>query len=345
MLQHEMYMRRCLDLALLGQGFVAPNPMVGAVLVHNNQIISEGYHRFFGGAHAEVDCLSRVSKNDHSLISASTMYVSLEPCSHTGKTPPCVNAIIQTGIRKLVVAMRDPNPLVNGRGIEMLRNAGIEVVEGVLEKEAEILNERFLQWHSLERPWVVLKWAESKDGKVGTAARKPIKISHAATDKIVHRWRSEERSILVGTTTAKNDNPSLTNRLWTGVSPIRMVIDSDLSLSPDLNLFDGATPTIVFTRSNKTPVIQPHLKYVQLNEITPLAILDRLYSMHVPSVLVEGGPTVLQSFIDSDCWNEARIISSNEVLIPGGLPAPILPDSDFIKTIEIGPDTIKFYRR
>jgi diaminohydroxyphosphoribosylaminopyrimidine deaminase/5-amino-6-(5-phosphoribosylamino)uracil reductase len=345
MLQHEMYMRRCLELASLGQGFVAPNPLVGAVLVHHDQIISEGYHRFFGGAHAEVDCLSRVSKNDYSLISLSTMYVSLEPCSHTGKTPPCVNAIIQSGIRKVVIAMRDPNPLVNGKGIEMMRNAGVEVVEGVLEKEAEILNERFLQWHLSKRPWVVLKWAESKDGKVGTAERKPIKITHAATDKIVHRWRSEESSILVGTTTAKNDNPSLTNRLWTGASPIRMIIDRDLSLSSDLNLFDGATTTIVFTLSNNTPINQPHIKYIQLKEITPSAILDQLYSMNVPSVLVEGGPTILQLFIDFDCWNEARVFSSKDVLIPGGLPAPILPDSNFIKTIKIGPDTINFYRR
>lgn len=338
-------MNRCLELARLGFGMVAPNPMVGAVLVHEDKVISEGYHRKFGGAHAEIDCFNRIKSSDRHLIPGSTMYVSLEPCSHVGKTPPCADALIRAGIGKLVVAMRDPNEQVNGAGIARLKQAGIEVVEGILEEEAKKLNERFIQWHQLKRPWVILKWAQTKNGKVGTADRKPVHISNSLTDRLVHRWRSEEASILVGTTTALNDNPSLTNRLWTGGQPIRLVFDRHGKLPATLNLFDGKVPTIVFT---ETKQIESHLtnqiEYIQLDTVDPFSMLNALYTRNIPSVMIEGGPTLLQAFIESGCWDEARVITSGSVEIPDGCAAANLGSSILQDQYSVGSDVISIFR-
>ena len=344
MCSHENFMRRCLELARLGMGMVAPNPMVGAVLVHDGQIISEGYHRKFGGPHAEIDCLNRVKESDRHLISGSTMYVNLEPCSHVGKTPPCADALVEARISRVVVAMRDPNEQVNGKGIERMKQVGIEVIEGVLEKEARELNERFMQWHLNKRPWVVLKWAQTKEGKIGTADRKPVRISHPLTDRLVHRWRSEEASILVGTTTALNDNPMLTNRLWSGKNPIRLAIDRKGILPADLHLFDGSNPTIVFTEMETTEVLEKKCLHVKLEQTDPSSILEDLFRRGIPSALVEGGPTLLQAFIDAGCWDEARIIISNSVEIPDGLSAPNLHSSNLKHQFSMGPDVIFIYR-
>lgn len=344
MCSHENFMRRCLDLARLGMGMVAPNPMVGAVLVHDGQIISEGYHRKFGGPHAEIDCLNRVKESDRHLISGSTMYVSLEPCSHVGKTPPCADALVRAGIGRVVIAMRDPNDQVNGSGIARLKQAGIEVLEGMLEKEAQALNERFLHWHINKRPWVVLKWAQTKEGKVGTADRNSVRISHPSTDRLVHRWRSEEASILIGTTTALRDNPSLTNRHWSGANPIRLVVDRKGILPPDLKLFDGTIPTIVFSDMESSFSLEKKWVHAKLEQTNPSLMLTALYQRGIPSVIVEGGPILLQSFIEANCWDEARIITGGSVEIPDGCAAPILHSSFLQQQFSIGPDLISIYR-
>jgi diaminohydroxyphosphoribosylaminopyrimidine deaminase/5-amino-6-(5-phosphoribosylamino)uracil reductase len=342
---HENLMRRCLELARLGFGMVAPNPMVGALLVREDRILSEGYHRKFGGAHAEIDCLNRVKESDRHLIAGSTMYVSLEPCSHTGKTPPCADALVRAGIGRVVIAMRDPNEQVNGLGIARLKQAGIEVVEGILESDAKKLNERFVKWHRQRRPWVILKWAQTKGGKVATADRKPVRISNSLSDRLVHRWRTEEASILVGTTTALHDNPSLTNRLWSGGQPIRMVVDRFGKLPATLNLFDGKAPTIIFTETTLTErSFVNEIESVQLDKVDPFSILNALYTRNIPSVIIEGGPVLLQAFIESGCWDEARIITGGSVEIPDGCPAPNLDSSILKDQFSVGSDLVSIFR-
>jgi diaminohydroxyphosphoribosylaminopyrimidine deaminase/5-amino-6-(5-phosphoribosylamino)uracil reductase len=273
------------------------------------------------------------------------MYVNLEPCSHFGKTPPCADALVNAAVGQVVVAMRDPNEQVNGKGIERLKQAGIEVIEGVLEKKARELNERFVHWHSQKRPWVILKWAQTKDGKVGTADRKPVRISHPLTDRLVHRWRSEEASILVGTTTALIDNPSLTNRLWSGGQPIRLVIDREGKLPVNLNLFNGEVPTLVFTETQRAerPIID-QIEFLHLDKVEPLSILTVLYTRNISSVIIEGGPVLLQSFIESGCWDEARVITSGSVEIPDGCAAPNLDASILQDQFSIGSDVVSTFR-
>ncbi|MBI3882924.1 MAG: bifunctional diaminohydroxyphosphoribosylaminopyrimidine deaminase/5-amino-6-(5-phosphoribosylamino)uracil reductase RibD [Sphingobacteriales bacterium] len=241
-------MQRCLELAKLGAGSVAPNPMVGAVLVYEDRIIGEGYHQQYGQAHAEVNCINSVKKEDKELISKSTIYVSLEPCAHYGKTPPCVNLIIEKQIPHVVVACRDSYKEVNGKGIEILKATGVNVVLGILEKEAIELNKRFFTFHREQRPYIILKWAQSGNAKIGNADFSRVLISNEQTNKHVHKWRSEEAAILVGTNTALYDNPSLTTRLWQGNNPVRLVIDTDLKLPTSLQLFNGEVKTIVFNK-------------------------------------------------------------------------------------------------
>lgn len=239
-------MHRCLQLARLGAGAVAPNPMVGAVLVHEGRIIGEGYHRQYGCPHAEVDCLQSVLEGDKHLIPQSILYVSLEPCAHFGKTPPCADLIIGHKIPHVVVGCRDPFPAVNGKGIEKLQAAGTHVEAGVLEAACRKLNERFFTFHQQHRPYVVLKWAQTADGKMAKDGPERLLISNAMTNRLVHRWRSEEMAILVGTNTAWADNPSLTTRLWPGPNPVRLVVDLHLRLPKNLHLFDASAPTLVF---------------------------------------------------------------------------------------------------
>ncbi|HJW16280.1 MAG TPA: bifunctional diaminohydroxyphosphoribosylaminopyrimidine deaminase/5-amino-6-(5-phosphoribosylamino)uracil reductase RibD, partial [Flavisolibacter sp.] len=250
---HEKYMARCLQLAQLGAGNVAPNPMVGAVLVYNDAIIGEGYHEKYGAAHAEVNCINSVIDGERHLISQSTLYVSLEPCAHFGKTPPCADLIVKLKIPKVVIGCRDPFVQVDGKGIEKLLAAGVEVTTGILEKECKELNKLFFTFHTLHRPYIILKWAQTSDGKIAypTLRKKsssPVSrlfITNAYTNRLVHKWRSEQMAILVGTNTAMHDDPSLNTRLWPGNSPVRLVIDKELALPPGLKLFDGSIPTIV----------------------------------------------------------------------------------------------------
>ncbi|MBO9572642.1 MAG: bifunctional diaminohydroxyphosphoribosylaminopyrimidine deaminase/5-amino-6-(5-phosphoribosylamino)uracil reductase RibD, partial [Chitinophagaceae bacterium] len=243
---HEKYMRRCIELAQLAAGHVAPNPLVGAVLVHKDKIIGEGYHHVYGGPHAEVNCINSVPPESKHLISSSVLYVSVEPCAHYGKTPPCADLIIRSRIPAVVIGCRDPFKDVNGKGIEKLQAAGINVILDILEKECRELNKRFLTFHTLHRPYIILKWAQTADKKIGNYGNNRLHITNDTTNRLVHKWRSEEAAIMVGTNTAAADNPQLTNRLWEGRSPTRIIIDYDLRLPHSLNVFDKSVKTIVF---------------------------------------------------------------------------------------------------
>lgn len=298
-------MNRCLDLAKRGAGHVSPNPMVGAVLVAGDRVIGEGYHHKHGGPHAEVEAVNSVAKGERHLISKSTLYVNLEPCCTHGKTPPCTDMILTERIPRVVVAMTDPNPNVNGRGLAQLSEAGVEVIANVLEAEARWLNRRFETFQTQQRPYVILKWAQSADGFIGKEGQR-VKISSTLSDRLVHKWRSEEDAILVGKRTAQVDNPQLTVRHWTGRNPKRVVLDRENNLSRELHLFDNSAETIVLSQADG-----------------PADILVQLYPLGVMSLMVEGGAQVLASFIEANLWDEARVIISSGTLNEG-IKAPVL---------------------
>jgi diaminohydroxyphosphoribosylaminopyrimidine deaminase/5-amino-6-(5-phosphoribosylamino)uracil reductase len=336
-------------------GNVAPNPMVGAVLVHNDKIIGEGYHKKYGEAHAEVNCIKSVKPEHQSLIADSVLYVSLEPCVHFGKTPPCADLIIQHKIPKVVIGCRDPFAQVNGKGIEKLNAVGIEVELGVLENECKELNKRFFLFHTQHRPYVVLKYAETLDKKIAGEEQNRLLISGELSNRIVHKWRSEEMAICVGTNTALLDDPSLTTRLWPGGNPVRVVVDMDLRLPRSLKLFDGNTPTIVFNiRQHNLPfekISAEDLKsigvgYYQVTEDVSLVhqMMNALYRIGIQSVLVEGGAQLLQSFIDENIWDEARIITNEDLIIGSGLPAPLLKKYQITSKEHLGSDVIRYYQ-
>jgi diaminohydroxyphosphoribosylaminopyrimidine deaminase/5-amino-6-(5-phosphoribosylamino)uracil reductase len=348
-------MHRCLELARLGAGRVAPNPMVGAVLVYEDKIIGEGYHQQYGKAHAEPNCIASV-KNEHKhLIAQSTLYVSLEPCAHFGKTPPCADLIVEMKIPKVVIGCRDPFVEVNGKGIEKLKAAGVEVELGVLENECKELNKRFFTFHTKHRPYVILKWAQTLDGKIANEDYSRIRISNEHTNRIVHQWRSEEMAIAVGTNTALFDDPELTTRLSPGRNPIRIVVDMDLRLPASLKLFDSKTPTIVFnTRQHSQPLEKISINelnglgvgYYQVTEDVSLVhqIMNALYHMNIQSVLVEGGSYLLQSFIDEGIWDEARVITNEQLAVGAGLPAPVLKNAALKNTHPVFSDAIRTYK-
>ncbi|MBX3256128.1 MAG: bifunctional diaminohydroxyphosphoribosylaminopyrimidine deaminase/5-amino-6-(5-phosphoribosylamino)uracil reductase RibD [Chitinophagaceae bacterium] len=346
-------MRRCMELAKAGMGEVAPNPMVGAVLVHEGRIIGEGYHRQYGKAHAEVNCIESVKEEDVALIPESTLYVSLEPCAHFGKTPPCTDLIIRHRIPHVVIGCTDPFSQVNGKGIEKLQQANIQVTAGVLEKECRDLNRRFFTFHEQHRPYIILKWAQSSNGKIAGISNKRIWISNAYTNRLVHRWRSEETAILVGTRTAMADDPALTTRLWPGKNPVRLVIDLHLKLPGFLHLFDNAAPTIVFNLhqhtiedfAGKSFIENKETVYYQVTGGVSMVqqVLHALYGLNVQSVLVEGGARLLQHFIDEGMWDEARVITNNSLLIPEGLGAPVLPAGDAARVETLFADSIRYY--
>ena len=337
---HELYMQRCLQLAQLGAGAVAPNPMVGSVLVHNNRIIGEGYHQQYGKAHAEVNCINSVQEADKHLINQSTIYVSLEPCAHFGKTPPCADLIIHHKIPKVVVGCRDPFKEVDGKGIEKLQAAGIDVTMGILEAECKQINKRFFTFHTKHRPYIILKWAETANHFIGTNTEERLLISSETTNRLVHKWRSEEAGILVGTNTAKLDNPSLNNRLWSGKQPVRLIIDSNLQLADSLNIFNKSQPTILFNHlKNKE---EDNLYYYQLDnkkELLP-QIMDACYKQNIQSILVEGGSKTLQTFIDNNLWDEARTITNTKLTIANGIPSPTLKNARVVDSRMIGAERI-----
>lgn len=317
-------MQRCIDLARNGKGRVAPNPMVGSVIVYNDKIIGEGYHRYFGGAHAEVNAINSVK--DKSLLSESTLYVNLEPCAHMGKTPPCSDLIVEKKLKKVVIGTSDPNSVVAGKGIQKLINAGIEVVEGILKEECLELNKRFFTFHLYKRPFIVLKWAQSKDGFIDFNRKPdtpigPNWISNTVSRMLVHKWRSVEQAIMVGTNTIIYDNPSLDTRLWTGNSPLRIVLDRQGRIPSESRVFDGRVKTIVFTE--KPFENKKNLEFITVdfgNDIIPL-VLNYLYENQIQSLLIEGGGKLIQSFIDNNLWDEARVFKGHSDF-GSGIKAP-----------------------
>ncbi|MFZ1786444.1 MAG: bifunctional diaminohydroxyphosphoribosylaminopyrimidine deaminase/5-amino-6-(5-phosphoribosylamino)uracil reductase RibD [Ferruginibacter sp.] len=338
-------MHRCLQLASLGAGRVAPNPMVGAVLVHKNRIIGEGYHQQFGKPHAEVNCIHSVKETDRDLISTSTLYVSLEPCAHFGKTPPCADLIIKNKIPNVVIGCRDSFTAVNGKGIERLGAAGIEVTVGILEPDCLAMNRRFFTFHAKQRPFVILKWAQTSDGFMAQQNAGRLLISNEYTNRLVHKWRTEEASILVGTNTALMDDPLLTARLWPGNNPVRLVIDKELKLPAHLKLFDGSAKTVIFNRLKQA--VSANISYQQLNreEPVPDQVLTALHAMSIQSVMVEGGSKLLQSFIAAGLWDEARVIVNEQLTMGEGLKAPELKNKILISRQKDKTDLITFYKR
>ncbi len=340
---HESYMRRCLQLAQLAAGHTAPNPMVGAVLVHHDRIIGEGYHQVYGQAHAEVNCLESVSVEDKPLIPDSTLYVSLEPCAHYGKTPPCADRIISEGIRRVVIGIRDPFLEVDGKGIEKLKNAGIDVVTGVLEKECRMLNKRFFTFHEQKRPFVILKWAQTANGYISGKSKERLLISNSLTQRLVHQWRSEEAVILVGTRTALLDDPALTNRFG-GTQPLRAVVDLGLKLPGSLKLLDGSHPTLIFNSQKEEK--SGNLNFLKVSGKNDLVreILKHLYALKKTSLLVEGGAALLGSFIQAGAWDEARVITNDTLVVEEGTPTPLLTDAERIPGPEGVGDRIEFFK-
>lgn len=318
-------MHRCLQLARLGGSYTAPNPMVGAVVVHNDIIIGEGFHQRYGEAHAEPNAIQSVS--DKSLLCECTLFINLEPCSHFGKTPPCANLIVQSGIPKVVIGTLDPNPKVSGKGIEIMREAGIEVVTGILEEACRELNKRFFVWQTEKRPWVILKWAQTKDGFVDIirkdVATAPLQISNEMTRQLTHKVRAENQSIMVSTNTAVLDNPRLSVRNWSGKNPVRIVLDRSGRIPGHYHIFDNSTKTLIFTEEDRESHTSTVYIKVDFDEKMLRNVLREISDRNIHSVLVEGGPQLLRSFIRESLWDEAQVeiadFCSNE-----GIEAPVI---------------------
>lgn len=344
MSKNETYMKRCLDLAVKGLGQVAPNPMVGCVIVYDDEIIGEGYHEQYGQAHAEVNAINSVK--DKELLKKSTLYVNLEPCSHFGKTPPCADLIIENKIPYVVIGSIDTNSLVSGKGIEKLTKAGIDVKIGVLEAECKSLNKRFFTYHEKKRPYIILKWAQTSDGFIDAKRNeentsKPIQISNSDSKKLLHLWRSQEQAIIIGTNTALLDNPQLTVREVKGKNPLRITIDKWLRIPKHFNLFDKSTPTLIFTSVDEPS--QKNLEFVKIDFEKPIIpqVLEELYERNIQSLLVEGGELLLKSFIDEGFWDSARVFVSDKEL-KKGVEAPIMNQKPVIKE-NISGDKLLFY--
>lgn len=341
---NEAYMQRCLQLAKMGAGRVQPNPMVGAVLVYNDTIIGEGFHQEYGGPHAEVNCINNVKPEHRHLIQQATLYVSLEPCAHFGKTPPCSLLIIQHKIPRVVIGMQDPFASVNGKGIEQLKQAGVKIVLGVLENECKALNKRFITYHTKKRPYIILKWAQSNNGFIAGKSSERIYISNELTNRMVHEWRSEEAAILVGRTTAITDNPALTNRYWPGKpQPVRMVIDALANLPSSLQLLNDGKVTWVWNQQKAGIENNVHFKQWDNKKPTLAAILETCYRENIQSILVEGGTNLLQQFIDAGLWDEARIITNTTLSLSDGLKAPSLIGAKYIYSQVLQNDFIEYF--
>ncbi|AMM51026.1 riboflavin biosynthesis protein RibD [Rufibacter sp. DG15C] len=337
----EKFMQRALDLALLGEGYARPNPMVGCVIMHEENIIGEGWHQQYGGPHAEVNAINSVQ--DKSLLQHSRVYVTLEPCSHYGKTPPCADLLIQHGVKDVVICNTDPNPLVAGRGIQKLKDAGCAVVTGILEEKGLEVNKRFFTFQTQKRPYLVLKWAESADGFIALPQHQACQISGVISLKLVHKWRTQEQAILVGTRTALHDNPTLNVRHWAGPSPLRITIDKHLQLPTTHHILDNSHPTWVYTFEQKQSQSQTH--FVTLSEDVDVLgkMMQDLYQRQVQSVLVEGGTTLLESFIEKGLWDEIRVFKSPKYL-HDGIAGPQLPNLVFTFKERIGEDELTIYR-
>jgi diaminohydroxyphosphoribosylaminopyrimidine deaminase/5-amino-6-(5-phosphoribosylamino)uracil reductase len=348
MQKEEQYIKRCLELAVLGAGTVSPNPMVGAVIVCDDKIIGEGYTSPYGGSHAEVNAVQNAiislgEAEAKQLFKKSTIYVSLEPCAHHGKTPPCADMLVSYQFQKIVIGCLDPFAKVNGLGVQKLKDAGIEVVFGVLKKECQFINRRFFSLISQHRPYVILKWAETKNGFFAPDDASQKWISNIASKQLVHKWRSEEDAILVGTRTALVDNPELTNRLWSGKSPKRVLIDKYLAVPTNSNLFLSKESDLIIFNSKKTDW-NGHLKYIELENFDlylPQNILYQLYLMDVQSIIIEGGAKTIQQFVDAGLWDEARVFVGNTIW-ENGISSPIL-NTTAEEKIQIGDGELDIY--
>lgn len=343
MTKDELFMQRCLELAQLGIGSVAPNPMVGAVIVHNDLIIGEGYHQKYGEAHAEVNAVNSVT--DHSLLPESTIYVSLEPCAHFGKTPPCADLIINHQFKRVVIGARDPFAKVDGQGIQRIKNAGIQVDGPVLERQSQELNKRFFTFHQKKRPYVILKWAQTEDGfmdrdRTGVPTVGINWITQPETKTLVHQWRTQEAAILVGKNTVINDNPQLTARKYEGNNPLRIALDPSLNIPETAAIFDDEAETLIFNCEGRNTQ-EGSNTWIHVDNCRPRTILAELYARNVQSVIIEGGRLVLDSFIESELWDEARVFTGR-VQFESGLRAPkltVLPQF----TLNLGQDILRFY--
>lgn len=325
-----IYMRRCLELARLGQQSVSPNPMVGAVLVHDNQIIGEGFHQKYGGPHAEVNAIHSVNSKDSHLIEKSTLYVSLEPCSHHGKTPPCSDLIIRSNIPKVVIGCMDTYSEVAGKGIEKLKNNGIDVTVGILEAEARELNKRFFTFQEKKRPYIILKWAQTVDGFIDMErnnSRPQINwITEPETQQLTHQWRAEEDAILVGYQTVLNDNPSLTVRAVDGKNPKRIILSSEENIPQNSKVRDNEVETFF---------LDPHQNSIE-------EILTFLYKESIQSLIIEGGKRTLEKFISANIWDEARILTGVSEF-KSGIKAPLI-GGKLINQTTFGKDLIQVYQ-
>lgn len=317
---NERYIKRCLQLAINGLGKTYPNPLVGCVIVKNHKIIGEGWHRKAGKAHAEVDALDHLTPGTSA--EGATVYVNLEPCSHVGRTPPCANRLVAEKVAKVVICNTDPNPLVAGSGIKILKDAGIEVISGVLEAEGRELNKRFFHFHEKKRPYIIVKWAESSDGFIAGKEGRTA-ISDELHRYTVHRWRSEEAAILVGSNTAQTDNPALSVRYWTGNSPLRIIIDRKGKLNPSLKIFDQSQASL-FLSEQEIPGYD-HLQFKMGNEWDWLQqLMDELYQRGVQSILVEGGKEVIEGFHQQGLIDEVRVYTNPELTLGDGISSPVI---------------------
>lgn len=339
-------MQRCIQLAKNGMGTTYPNPMVGSVIVKNDRIIGEGWHQKAGLPHAEVNAFAQVGKEVS--MKGAILYVSLEPCSHYGKTPPCADLIISKGIKNVVIGSTDPNPKVAGNGIRKLREAGCEVVTGILEAECTELNKRFFTFQQKKRPYIFLKWAQTANGFIAPLKQsrneaRPVWITNKYSRQLVHKMRSEEMSILVGTQTVLDDNPSLTVRHWAGSHPVRIVIDRNLQIPETFSVFDNSAKTIVFNERESKEL--NNIEYIKLDfkTVLPQEILNVLFQKNVQSLIVEGGAKTLQSFVDADLWDEAWVFTGANNF-EGGIAAPRLFDHKLAYSQKIADDMLNVFK-
>lgn len=338
------FMQRALDLAAKGAGRVSPNPMVGAVLVHDGEIIGEGYHEQFGQPHAEINCLHAVKDELRHLIPASTMYVTLEPCAHQGKTPPCADRLVMEKLKTVVIATADPNPLVNGKGIAILKKAGIEVRVGVLEQAAQFQNRRFFTSCQKGRPYILLKWAQTGDGFISFGTAERLKITSHQTDVLVHQWRSEEDAIMIGSRTALLDDPLLTNRHAAGPSPLRIVLDSNNTLPKTLKMFNDGNPVVIINRHKDERKGNLRYKKIDTDVFYLKHLLIFLHELNIQGLMVEGGAALISSMIEGGYWDEIRVLVNPTKNIISGISAPTLP-TNISKTDqqEIGDELLYIY--
>ncbi|MGC4129783.1 MAG: bifunctional diaminohydroxyphosphoribosylaminopyrimidine deaminase/5-amino-6-(5-phosphoribosylamino)uracil reductase RibD [Bergeyella sp.] len=335
----EYYLKRCIELAKKATGETYPNPLVGSVIVHNGKIIGEGFHKKAGEPHAEINAINSVKNPE--LLPDSTIYVSLEPCSHFGKTPPCAEKIVEIGFKKVAIGAMDSHEKVNGKGKQIIENAGIEVVSGILEEECTEMNKRFFRFHQKKRPYIILKWAESADGFMDKNF-KPYQIGNVLTKQFVHQIRSEEHAILVGTQTALNDNPSLTTREISGRNPVRILIDFDLKVPQNFNIYNEEAETLVFNSLKDS--VENNIRFIKIEKQNFLKILmQKLYELQIQSVLAEGGRFTLQQFINENLWDEAVVIKNENLKLENGTKAPEFGFSP-LKSENFRNNVVEFYR-